>query len=341
MEAKKRYIPIAALLVLGLIIPLVVKNAFYMQSVIFVVLYMYWASAWNILGGYTGLFALGNGLYIGVGAYVVAVMFVDWGISPWIGMIVAGVVCGLLSIIVGYPVFRLKGMYYALATLALMSVFEVVFNNQNTIFGIFTGGANGMRFPMTGKALDMQFSSKTGYYFIVLALLIIILLCSDWITHSKMGYYFRSIRANPDAAASLGVDVLRYKLTAHFISAFFTGIGGAIYVCSSMYVSARTVFGIDLSFAMMLFCIVGGANTLWGPILGAVIMVPVQQALRIAAGAKLAAMSTLVYGLVLCVVMLFMPDGILGQLRKLMVKRKKQAAAALSSAVQEGGGVNG
>lgn len=341
MESKKRFIPIGVLLIVGLLVPLVFKTSFYMQSAIYVVLYMYWASAWNILGGYSGLFALGNGLYIGVGAYVVAVLFVHCGISPWIGMVIAGLVCGLLSLIIGYPVFRLKGMYYALATIALMSVFEVVFNNQTKVLGIYTGGPNGLRFPMTGSALDMQFSSKNGYYYVVLGLLIIIMLVSDRITHSKMGYYFRSIRANPDAAASLGVNVLKYKLTAHFISAFFTGVGGAVYVTTFMYVAAKTVFGMPLSFSMVLLTIIGGANTLWGPVIGALIMVPIEQALRIAAGSEMAALSTLVYGLALCLAMLFMPDGILGQIKKFTAKRRKQQAKAMPAADPEGGDGNG
>lgn len=341
MESKKRFIPIGVLLVIGLLVPLIVKSSFYMQSVIYIVLYMYWASSWNILGGYSGLFALGNGLYIGVGAYVVAILFYHWGVSPWIGMIIAGLVCGLLSVIVGYPVFRLKGMYYALATIALMSVFEVVFNNQMNILGIYTGGPNGLRFPMTGSVWDMQFPTKTGYYYVVLALLIVIMLVSDRITHSKLGYYFRSIRANPDAAASLGVPVLRYKLTAHFISAFFTGVGGAVYVTTFMYVAAKTVFGMPLSFSMVLFTIIGGANTLWGPVIGALIMVPIEQALRIAAGSKMAALSTLVYGLALCLAMLFMPDGILGQLKKVSAKRKNAVAIKATISGAEGGDVDG
>jgi len=340
-ESKKRFIPIAALLAVGLVLPAVVRNQFYMQSIIFVVLYMFWASSWNVLGGYIGLFALGNGLYIGIGGYVVAVLFVQFGVSPWFGMIIAGLIAGLLSIIIGYPVFKLKGMYYALASIALMSVFALIFNNETSIFGINTGGPNGLRLPMTGRVFDMQFPSKLGYYLVVLALLIIVLIVSDRIEHTKMGYYFRSIRANPDAAASLGVPVLRYKLTAHFISAFFTAAGGAIYVVSSLYVSSSTVFGMDMSFAMVLFCVLGGANTLWGPVLGAAIMVPIQQALRIAAGARMAAMSSLIYGIALCLVMLFMPDGILGAIRQLSSKRRTASAPVTAAEPHEGGDVDG
>ena len=112
MESKKRLIPIGVLLIIGLCVPLIFKTPFYMQSAIYVVLYMYWASSWNILGGYTGLFALGNGLYIGIGAYTATLLFYHLGISPWIGMIVAGLVCAVLSVLIGYPVFRLKGMYW-------------------------------------------------------------------------------------------------------------------------------------------------------------------------------------------------------------------------------------
>lgn len=336
MDLKKRYVPIAILAVVGLCVPLVFKTSFYMQSAIYVVLYMYWASAWNILGGYTGLFALGNGLYIGVGAYTATLLFYHLNVSPWFGMIAAGLICGILSVIIGYPVFRLKGMYYALATIALMSACETIFNNEMTIFGIYTGGPNGLRFPLTGSALNMQFSSKNGYFYVALVLLIIVMLVSDWITHSKMGYYFRSVRANPDAASSLGVDVLKYKLTAHFISAFFIGIGGAVYVTTFNYVSAKTVFGMDLSFAMVLFTIIGGANTLWGPVLGALIMVPIQQALRIASGSDMAALSTMIYGLVLCLAMMFMPDGILGQLKIVASKRRKQSEKLIPATAKGG-----
>jgi len=341
MESKKRFIPIAILAVVGACVPLIFRSPFYMQSAIYIVLYMYWASSWNILGGYIGLFALGNGLYIGIGAYTTTLLFYHLGVSPWIGMIAAGLVCGILSVIIGYPVFRLKGIYYALATIALMSACETIFNNEPTILGVFTGGPNGLRFPMTGSALNMQFSSKNGYYYVVLALLIIVILVSDRITHSKMGYYFRSIRANPDAASSLGVDVLKYKLIAHFISAFFTGIGGAVYVTTFNYVAAKTVFGMALSFSMVLFTIIGGANTLWGPVLGALIMVPIEQALRIAAGSKMAAVSTMVYGLTLCLAMMFMPDGILGVAKSLVSKRKKEAELKVSGKLVEGGDENG
>lgn len=337
MKTLKKFIPMAILIVVGLFVPTVLKSQFYMQSAIYVVIYMYWASSWNILGGYTGLFALGNGVYIGVGAYVTAVLFVYCGITPWIGMIIAGLVAGLLSVLIGYPVFKLKGMYYSLASIALMSVFELIFNNEMEIFGVYTGGPNGLRFPVTGRALDMQLSSKTSYYYLVLALLVIVLLFSDYIQNSKTGFYFRSIRANQDAAASLGVNVLKYKLTAHFISAFFTAVGGAVYVTTFLYVNAKQVFGMDLSFSMVLFCILGGANTLWGPVIGALLMVPIQQALRVAAGVELAALSSLFYGLALCLVMLFMPDGLLGAIKKLIAKRKTATVAPLAAAVTDAG----
>ncbi len=343
METKRRFIPFVIVLIAGLLVPLIIPNQFYMQSIIYIVLYMYWASAWNILGGFAGLFSLGNGLYIGIGAYTSAVLFIYCGITPWIGMIISGLLAGALSIIIGYPVFRLKGMYYALATIALMCVFQIVFNNEPTILGIHTGGPDGLRIPMTGRASDMQFPGKTGYYYLTFGLLFVLLLVSDRIVHTKMGFYFRSIQANQEAAASLGVGVLRYKLTAHFISAFFTAIGGAVYTTTFLFVSSNIVFGMDLSFAMMLFCIVGGANTIWGPIIGALILVPVQQALRIAAGVKLAPLSAMIYGLALCLVILFMPDGILGWIKKFIEKRKSNHAGRLQAVAEEtgkGGGLD-
>ncbi len=322
VERLKKYFPFMVLVAVGTVLPFAASNQFYVQSFVYVLLFMYWASSWNILGGFTGLFAIGNGLYIGVGAYSCAIMFIYFGITPWIGMLLSGLVAGILSVLVGYPVFRLKGMYYALATLALVSVFAVVFNNQERILGFDTGGPMGLRVPMTLRAADMQFVDKRYYHFIVLGLLLVVLAFSQWLTRSKLGYYFRSIRANEDAAASLGVNVLGYKLASHFISAFFTGVGGAVYAIVNLFVGANIVFGIDMTFYMVIFCVVGGANTVWGPVLGALLLVPVQQVLRIAVGSRLAPLSAMFFGLVLCLVILFMPDGLLGWLKGLAANRK-------------------
>jgi branched-chain amino acid transport system permease protein len=341
MEELKKYVPFVVLVVVGSILPFAISNQFYVQSALYVLLYMYWASCWNILGGYTGLFSLGNGLYIGVGAYSCAVMFIYLGITPWIGVILAGLVAGFLSVVVGYPVFRLKGMYYSLAMLALVCVFGIVFNNQERILGFDTGGPMGLRVPMSLKAADMQFVDKRYYYFIVLGLLLIILAFSHWLTRSRLGYYFRSLRENEDAAASVGVNILRYKLTSHFISAFFTGVGGAVYAMINLFVGANIVFGIDMTFYMVIFCIVGGANTIWGPILGALLLVPVQQVLRIAVGSRFAPLSAMFFGLVLCLVILFMPDGLLGWFKKLLGNHKTQRAKRLQTraeGVEPGGG---
>lgn len=307
----KKVLPFLALLA-AIVVPLVVDFGYTMYSLVLVVLYMYWASAWNIMGGYTGLFAIGNGMYAGIGAYATGILFMFHGISPWLGIFIAGIIAGLVSLAVGYPVFRLKGMYYALATIAMMSALKIIFANETVVLGYHTNGANGLQIPVTGRIQDMQFMTKLGYYYVILFLLVVLLLVSNLISKSKMGYYFRAIKADEEAAGSLGVNVLGYKMTSHFISAFFTAIGGGFYAMLMVYVDPKTVFSFDFSVNMLLMAIIGGVGRLWGPILGAGILVPVKEIIRVNLGTKVAGLSAVMYGMVLMFVIYFMPNGILG-----------------------------
>lgn len=298
------------LLAILLIFPAIVSQQFTINSFCLVFLYAYWASSWNILGGYTGQMSLGHACFVGLGAYTTAVLFSHFNCSPWIGLLVAGLVAGLASLVIGIPCFKLKGSYFTLSTVALCHVFRIVFNTNDTIFGLKTGAAQGMKLSWRGGLAAMQFLDKRSYYYIILGMLLVVMLVSYLIKRSKLGYYLAAIRTNQDAAASLGVNVMGMKLVAMFISAFFTAMGGGLYAMFLQYIDPNSVFAYDLSVKIMVLAVVGGSGTLWGPIVGASLLVPIQQILNSRLGANLAGLALAVYGVVLMLVIYFMPRGL-------------------------------
>lgn len=331
------YVAVAIVLIILAVLPLFIKKNSVLHVVILTMLYMYYASAWNIMGGYAGLFSLGNGIYIGLGAYVSALLWANLNLTPFIGMIIGGLVAGLISLVVGYPTFKLKGVYYALATMALLNAFKTFGNSRESIFGVHFGGSNGYKVTVKNSLYNMQFASKVPYYYILLALLFIIICVSIWISRSKIGYYFRSIDANQGSAASLGVNVVKQKLIAQFMTAFFTGVGGAFYAQLLRYFDPTTVFGADMSIDILIYAVVGGAGTILGPLVGAAILVPLNQFLN-SNLQGLTGLSTVIYGVLLAVVVFYLPGGIMSSVNAIWNRYKaKKAHAARDEAKAEEG----
>ena len=309
--------------------PVVQSQQFIINSLCLIFLYAFWASSWNILGGYTGQMSLGHACFVGLGSYVTAVLFMYFDCSPWIGLLIAGFVAGVVSLIIGIPCFRLKGSYFTLSTVALCHVVRIVFNTNNTMFGLKIGAAQGMKLSWLGGLSAMQFLDKRGFYYVILGMLILVLAVSFLIKRSKMGYYLASIRTNQEAAASLGVNVTGMKLAAMFISAFFTAMGGGFYAMFLQYIDPNSVFSYDLSVKIMVLAVVGGNGTLWGPVIGASLLVPIQQILNSRLGASLAGIADVIYGVVLMLVIFYMPKGLKESLvkwiRQIWEKMRKPA----------------
>lgn len=343
MKNKRNIIIIACLLVIAIVLPLVFDLGLSNMSIIItVLLYMYWSSSWNIMGGYTGLFSLGNGIYIGLGAYITGCLYVYLGITPFIGMIIAGLATAFFAIIIGYPTFRLQSIFYSLATCALLNVFKIIFMNFKTILGVKTGGSDGFKFASVNDPLNMQFTSKLPYYYIILGLLIVVVLVSYLISHSKRGYYFRAISSNAEAASSLGVNVVSLKMQAQFISAFFSAVGGGFYCMFINYIDPSRMFGADLSINIMIMCVVGGANTLWGPVIGAGILYTLNRVVTMYAPTSLTGLATLIFGIILMLSVYFLPGGLMQFIADFKDKRAiKKAKLALQSQSGEGGGGGG
>ncbi len=339
MSKRKNIIIITAMLLVMILAPLVFDLGLSRMSILIsVLLYMYWASSWNIMGGYTGLFSLGNGIFIGVGAYMTGALYIYAGISPFIGVIIAGLLTGVFSLIIGYPTFRLQSIFYTLATFALLLVMKIIFMSFKTILGVETGGSDGFKFAAANDPINMQFSSKLPYYYIILALLVIVILVSYYISHSRRGYYFRAISANESAAASLGVNVLSMKMQAQFISAFFSAVGGGFYCMFINYVDPSKMFGVDLSINIMIMCVVGGANTLWGPVIGAGLLYTINRVVTMYAPSSLNGLATLTFGVILMVCVFFLPGGLLPFMDEM---KEKRAIARQKAALKKKSGHGG
>lgn len=327
-----KHILILVLLVVAILFPQIVAQPYFIQIAVTVLFYCYWSSAWNIIGGYAGQFALGNGVYIGIGAYV-AVLFKQEGFgSPWIGMLLGAVVSVIFAFIVSKPCFKLSGTYFSLATVAFLHIVRYIVLGFNTIFGMKTNGGIGMMIPYTGRWQDMQFS-KTGFYYLVLVMLILILVVSNAIRTSKMGYYLSAIKTNQGAASTIGVNVPKYKMIAQCISACCLALGGAVYAHFLLNVSPYKVLGYDLSLEVMIYCVIGGAGTLWGPVFGAFILGIVNEFLRVQLGSNIAPLAAVFYGVALILIVRFAPGG-LHQLGQMLINKVKRIFSQKKSATK-------
>ena len=307
---RKNIMISAAVIVLSAFVPVFVHRSLVLQYLINMMIFAYLALAWNIIGGYAGQLALGNGVYLGIGAYVAAVLYTYEGISPWVGMIVAGMIAAILALLVGGITFRLEGSYFALATVAMLHIIRITFMSNEYILGYRTKGALSFNIKWNGGLMNMQFEERSGYYWLFLGLLVVGILISAGIKNSKMGYYLQAICTNPDASGSLGVNVMGMKLIANCISAFMVAVGGSVYAFYLSVVDPSSVLGYDMSIKILLFAIIGGRETLLGPVFAAFILAPLGNILRGIVGASVAGLAEVIYGLVLMAAIYFMPKGV-------------------------------
>lgn len=275
------------------------------------VMTLIWASAataWNIVGGFAGQISLGHAAFFGVGAYANAILFVNYGVSPWIGMIVGMVAGGVLSLLIGIPAFRLRGPYFALATLAAgMIMFYLSVELQD-----LTRGHVGMPIPYEPGLANMIFENRWSYVVLAGAFLALCVFVSAYILRRKLGYQLAAVRDDEDAARALGVNAMRVKLIAATVSGVLVGGLGTIYGQYILYVSPNSAFGIEFSIEVLALAVVGGAGFIYGPLVGAALLVPLSNLILDQFGGGVPGLHTLIYGIVLILVVLFAPKGLWG-----------------------------
>ncbi|QVQ28802.1 branched-chain amino acid ABC transporter permease [Achromobacter deleyi] len=266
------------------------------------------SQAWNILGGYGGQLSFGHALFFGVGAYAQALGQLNLGLNPWLVLPMAIALGALVGAAVGGLTFRygLKGSYFALVTLAFAEVFRIL-----ALSASFTGGGVGLMVPLQEGVANMQFGSRRGYIYLLLGFVLLALLVTAWLRHSRFGAYLQAVRDNEDAARAIGVNPLRVKLGGIALSAAFMSAAGAFYVQVFQYIDPGIAFGSAVSVEALVGAIVGGMGTLWGPLLGAVTLHVLADLTRNLFG-ELPGISMVIYGVVLIVIVMFLPRGITG-----------------------------
>ena len=293
--------------------PLVFKKPFPQRMMILIFMYALLGEAWNILGGYAGQVSLGHAVFFGLGAYTSTVLLIKLGLTPWLGMIAGIFIAVVVSIIIGYPSFRLAGHYFVIATIALGEIVAIAFLNWK-----FVGGAIGLFLPLLDESLlNFEFhSSKAPYYYIILAMLVVTVFIAYWIEKSKLGFYFRAIKNDPDAARSLGIDLTKYKLIAMIISAALTAMAGTFYAQYVLFIDPHSVLPLMLSVQMCLIPVLGGTGTIAGPIIGSAILIPMAEYTRVQLAGKVSGLHLLIYGFLIMVIAVFQPAGLMGLVRR-------------------------
>jgi branched-chain amino acid transport system permease protein len=303
-------------------LPLVVRNAFALDICIRILLFAFIGTAWNLLGGYAKQLSLGHAAFFGLGAYTSTLLQIDFGISPWIGMAAGGVVGMLASLPIGWLCFRLRGPYFAIATIATAQVLMLIFLK----FRDFAWGAEGTTIPNLGHApLMMQFDGKAPYYYIVLGLLCAALAITAWVERSRIGYYLVAIGEDEDAAEAIGIDVPRVKRNIYMISSFLTALAGTFYTQYIYFIDPQTAFNFSVSIEAALVSIVGGIGTLWGPVIGTVLLETTSALLQSWLGNSIGGVQLTVYSLILMAVILWKPTGIMGYVSEVTQRRRKPA----------------
>jgi branched-chain amino acid transport system permease protein len=265
------------------------------------------ASAWNILGGYAGQISVGHAMFFGAGAYLPLLVYQQWHLPPLIGVPLGIAASLVLAVVVGAPTFRLQGHYFSMATIAVAELIRIVVSYSDLL-----GAAIGLQGPaMSEHWWDLTFRSAVPYYYIFLGVLVLLLLVTWHMQVSRLGYYLRAIRAGERAARSLGVPVRRYKLYALMLSATFTSLAGSLYALKTGFIDPDSGLGILVSVQLIITAALGGAGTLLGPLLGAVILVPLQTATNTWFGGSGSGLTYIIYGAIIVLIARFEPGGLL------------------------------
>jgi len=264
--------------------------------------------AWNILAGFGGQFSFGHAVFFGTGAYAAAVLQARFGWNAWAALPAALALGAGVGGFIGALSFRygLRGSYFALVTLAFAEVFRILANNVQ-----FTGAGVGLMIRLEPGAARFQFADKAGYLYVILAFVVVGLLVSWWLKHSRYGAWLQAVRDNEDSAAALGVNVFAVKLQAIMLSGALTAAAGVFYVQYFQYIDPSLAYGPAVSVEALLGPIIGGLGTVWGPILGAAVLHLLGEATR-GLVSSLPGVNLIVYGVLLVLMIMFLPRGIIG-----------------------------
>lgn len=312
---KRLYLLLAAVFVILVLLPLVLDN-YALGIFIMIFFWAYVGQSWNVLTGYTGHISLGHALYIGIGAYATTFLAQTVGLTPWIGMFVAGLIAVAIALFLGFLGFRfgLRGVYFVIMTIAFAELTRLAVSHIEAL-GSFTG----IFLDFNPSFYNFQFRGNVPYYYIALGFMVASLIAVRLIEVSKIGRFIVAIREDEEAAQALGVNTFKYNMIAIAISAFMTSLAGAFYANYIFYLHPNTLFGMSMSIELILRPIVGGLGTLFGPVIGSIILTPLSEISRAYfAKGGLEGLHLILYGILAILVVLFMPKGIIVYVKKLL-----------------------
>ena len=319
----KALIPLALFAVAYLAITLVVKNSYYQLILTLVPVWAVMGLSWNVLSGYSGLVSFGHAAFFGLGAYAVTIALVQFDITPWLGIPIGMVVGVIAAVVIGFPTFRLRGHYFALSMLAYPLALLYIFQWL---------GYQEVPLPMKREhpAFYMQFDDHRIYAALALGLMIVAILLSLMVERSRFGMSLLAIKQNEAAAEAAGIDTWKWKMRALMLSGAIAAAAGGFYAVVLLVVTPESVFGMLTSAQALIVTLFGGVGTVWGPVIGASILIPLSESLQAELGDKLPGIQGVVYGLAIILIILLAPEGIYWRVRDRLVRRR---VAALPSAL--------
>ncbi len=307
--------------------PLLFSNPFQQRLGALVLLYAIAASAWNIIGGYAGQVSVGHVVFFGCGAYAAMGAYTHFGLPPLVGIPLGIMFAVAIAAIIGTPTLRLSGHYFSMATIAVAELVRLVVTNTE-----YLGAAVGLSGPTAPRnVFDLSFVSALPYYYLFLLVLAITLGITWWMTNSRMGFYLRAIKDSERAARSLGAPAARTKLYAYMLSAGLTSVAGALYAMMFGFVDPESGLGILISVKILIMAALGGAGLLFGPLVGAAILVPLEEISNSKFGGQGAGLTFVVYGAIIMLIARFQPGGLLTLANRIMERRAKAREAATTS----------
>ncbi|MDX0022210.1 ATP-binding cassette domain-containing protein [Sinorhizobium meliloti] len=307
----KKAAALGALLLALLAAPIAIGDQFISHIFITIFIFAGLSTAWNIVGGYAGQLSLGHAIFYGIGAYA-GVMLMNMGISPWLGMFAGAAVSVVVAVAISYPCFRLRGPFFSLATIAFLEVFRVLALHLRE----FTGGATGLMIPLKFGWEWMVFRDRTPALLIAFGLLVVALAVAWWIRSHRLGFYLVATRERQSAAQAAGVNTVKVRLIAVSASAALTAFIGTFHAMYLTFIEPAAMFSLTMSIQIAMFALIGGLGTVIGPLVGALFLVPLSELARGWLGAQALGLHGFVYGVVLVLVVLFMPNGLMGILSR-------------------------
>lgn len=307
----KHLIGLGVLLTVGMAYPAIFPNN--LTIAISILLFAGWATSWDLLGGWNGQVSLGHASFVGLGAYFVAIGQSQFGLAPWWTMAMAAAVAAVLAYFWGWLTFSLRGPYFSLSTIAVAEILRLVAINEEWL----TGGATGVFIATLPEPFGVDLFSRTAQFYMALAFAAVVIATVIVISRARFGYQLRAVREDEDSAMAAGIDPTATKLRAFMLSAALTSIGGGIYGIVLAFIEPHVIFALLLSVQIALTAIIGGRGTIWGPAVGALVLIGAGEIFR----TTFAEANMLIYGILILVVVLFVPRGIVGELARRHIRR--------------------